>query len=245
MRTRRFLTYLPLLLIGTGLALAQDDPVEEPEPILVGPARLDLNTRPGDQSQRQTYTVPETGSTIKLDVAISEGGANRSGFDIIVSYNPEEVAFQTAETVDLFTGAFLMPNIQPGRVGLTGLLLGEASSREAGSLAQLSFTVLDGFPGTSVVSLDNLFLGTALRIDTLQVGTQTSVVTLGGNIPDTVVGTPDFDGDGSVGFNDFIIFAGGFGAASGEQSFNPALDLDASGDVGFSDFLIFAQAIGT
>ena len=56
--------------------------------------------------------------------------------------------------------------------------------------------------------------------------------------------TPDFDGDGVVGFTDFLMFAQVFGARSGAANFDDKFDLDNSGDVGFGDFLIFAQAFG-
>lgn len=49
---------------------------------------------------------------------------------------------------------------------------------------------------------------------------------------------PDFDGNGTCDFADFLLFAQNFGSAS------PAYDLDQSGDVGFSDFLIFVQHFG-
>ena len=49
----------------------------------------------------------------------------------------------------------------------------------------------------------------------------------------------DFDGDGQVGFSDFILFAGAFGSA------NAAFDLDGDGSVGFADFILFAAAFGT
>jgi hypothetical protein len=48
----------------------------------------------------------------------------------------------------------------------------------------------------------------------------------------------DFDGNGSVGFEDFLIFAIGF------STNNLQCDLDDDGSVGFSDFLIFAIEFG-
>ena len=48
----------------------------------------------------------------------------------------------------------------------------------------------------------------------------------------------DFDGDGSVGFSDFLIFALVFGTNETK------CDLDGDGSVGFSDFLLFALAFG-
>ncbi|MCZ6633235.1 MAG: FG-GAP-like repeat-containing protein, partial [bacterium] len=48
----------------------------------------------------------------------------------------------------------------------------------------------------------------------------------------------DFDDNGTVGFSDFLLFAGAFGSTS------TLFDLDGDQTVGFSDFLIFASVFG-
>jgi phosphodiesterase/alkaline phosphatase D-like protein len=48
----------------------------------------------------------------------------------------------------------------------------------------------------------------------------------------------DFDGDGSVSFVDFFLFADGFGGTSA------ALDMDGGGRVDFADFFLFADDFG-
>ena len=58
-------------------------------------------------------------------------------------------------------------------------------------------------------------------------------------------GIPDWDGDGAVGFGDFVKFAAKFGFSRGKVGYDPRFDLDRDGEVGFSDFLIFAEAFGT
>ena len=55
---------------------------------------------------------------------------------------------------------------------------------------------------------------------------------------------PDFDGDGTVGFSDFLIFAGVFGSGQGDEKYDARYDLNGDGEIGFSDFLIFAQNFG-
>ena len=55
---------------------------------------------------------------------------------------------------------------------------------------------------------------------------------------------PDFDGDGTVGFTDFIQFAGQFGLGQSDEGYNARYDLDGDGSIGFGDFLIFADAFG-
>ncbi len=62
----------------------------------------------------------------------------------------------------------------------------------------------------------------------------------------TAIGTAhaDFDGDGTVGFGDFVLFASEFGRSQGDSDFDARFDLDCNGAIGFSDILIFARALG-
>ena len=55
---------------------------------------------------------------------------------------------------------------------------------------------------------------------------------------------PDFDGDGTVGFGDFVKFAAKFGQGRGDDGYDADYDLDNDGSIGFSDFVIFAAAFG-
>ena len=52
----------------------------------------------------------------------------------------------------------------------------------------------------------------------------------------TAKATPDFDGDGLTGLEDFFLFAEAFGGS------DPRFDLDGSGTVDFADFFLFAEA---
>ena len=73
--------------------------------------------------------------------------------------------------------------------------------------------------------------------------TATHAVTVGANGDDTA-SIPDFDGDGTIGFGDFLIFAGVFGASEGDEKYKANYDLNGDGEIGFSDFVIFAQNFG-
>ena len=55
---------------------------------------------------------------------------------------------------------------------------------------------------------------------------------------------PDFDGDGIVGFPDFLQFVAQFGLSQGDAGYDAKYDLDGDGTIGFSDFLIFASDFG-
>ena len=56
---------------------------------------------------------------------------------------------------------------------------------------------------------------------------------------------PDFDGDGIVGFPDFLQFAARFGLSQDMEGYDSRYDLDRDGSIAFGDFLIFAAAFGT
>jgi hypothetical protein len=49
---------------------------------------------------------------------------------------------------------------------------------------------------------------------------------------------PDFDGSGTVDFDDFVMFAGAYGQKNSE------FDLTGDGAVDFSDFIVFARSYG-
>ena len=54
----------------------------------------------------------------------------------------------------------------------------------------------------------------------------------------------DLDGDGAVGFGDFVTFTAKFGTSRGQAGYDARCDLDWDGSIGFSDFLIFANVFG-
>ena len=54
----------------------------------------------------------------------------------------------------------------------------------------------------------------------------------------------DFDGDGTVGFNDFLLLTSHFGYAVGHANYDARYDLNGDGRISFADFLIFTQDFG-
>lgn len=88
---------------------------------------------------------------------------------------------------------------------------------------------------------------TTLTLGT-QPGTNTVVATVGDlkQVAFTAIGepNPDFDGDGKVGFGDFLLFVERFGLSQDDDGYEVRYDLDGNGAAGFSDFLIFAGNFG-
>ena len=73
--------------------------------------------------------------------------------------------------------------------------------------------------------------------------TTTNAVAVDANGDDTA-SIPDFDSDGTIGFGDFVIFAGVFGARQSDEKYEAKYDLNGDGEIGFSDFVIFVQNFG-
>ena len=54
----------------------------------------------------------------------------------------------------------------------------------------------------------------------------------------------DFDGDGAVGFSDFVQFASRFGLTRDDAGYDVRYDLDGNRTIGFGDSVIFASSFG-
>ena len=61
---------------------------------------------------------------------------------------------------------------------------------------------------------------------------------------DDTASIPDFDGDGTIGFGDFLKFAAKFGLRQGDVGYDAQFDLNDDAEIGFVDFLIFAENFG-
>ena len=110
--------------------------------------------------------------------------------------------------------------------------------------ASVNFTVTAGGGSLSTSTATTDAAGRAATTLTLgnQPETNTVTATVAGLGPVTFTAaaraTPDFDGDGDIGFSDFFLFAEAFGGS------DPRFDLDGSGTVDFTDFFLFAEHFG-
>ena len=61
---------------------------------------------------------------------------------------------------------------------------------------------------------------------------------------DDTASIPDFDGDGTIGFGDFVKFVAKVGLSQGDVGYDAQYDLNDDAEIGFADFLIFAENFG-
>jgi hypothetical protein len=84
------------------------------------------------------------------------------------------------------------------------------------------------------LDLDNTAMGTLVPVSVLD--TRVLFADADGNAVYIIV----LDGHTTVGFNDFIAFAGSFNSLKGESGYIIQADTDGDGTVGFTDFIAFA-----
>ena len=97
--------------------------------------------------------------------------------------------------------------------------------------------------GFAALTLLAIMLQASIDADSDEGGAKASTVTVDAVGADTA-SIPDFDGDGTIGFGDFLKFAAKFGLGQSDDGYDALYDLNGDGEIGFSDFLLFAQDFG-
>jgi hypothetical protein len=178
----------------------------------VGPIGLDLDTTAGDQMVRQTLTNPKAGDVIQIDVFITEGADGQFGFNTTLVWDPAALTYTAYSSAGIFAGGVSLttPSVitsADSTVELSVVKLGTTASGDAGSGGLASFTVNEGFTGSTTVRLTSGKIGSTEAT----VGPGAAFVVIGGQteVEKSPAEAANFDGDLNVGFGDFLIFAGG------------------------------------
>ena len=160
-----------------------------------------------------------------------------------VSFNPTEIDFGQPAVGDSVSQTVQISNLidRPLSISLAptaGITLDAAAfDLGIGEIRTVGLTYVPGPAGALDEDLDIAIVDDAEEPEV----SETRTIQLIARDPSPGGGTGlqgDFDENGIVDFNDFLLFVGAFGTT--ESRF----DLDADGDVGFSDFLIFVLQFG-
>ena len=106
-------------------------------------------------------------------------------------------------------------------------------------IATENATILEGHKGNVLsvaFSPDGMLLSSGSRDGTILLWDMSPYST-----PQTP--NPDFDGDGTVGIPDFLLFVEHFGLSQGDAGYDPRYDLDRNDTIGIGDLLIFVNAL--
>lgn len=197
---------------------------------------LDLITDGGAGNRRDdgvtSGTVSGRGATIALEVFATGVRTSLRGMIIKFDFDASLVSFVKAEN-----SAFGL-SVRAGSVGTNFAGTSLVTLAPSGFLARAEFETVANVTGTAfTIGIESVTLAES--------STSSDEITTASEIGFNATRSPDFDGDGTVGFPDFLAFAGSFGTSQGDARYEARYDLDGNGSVGFSDFLIFAGAFGS
>ena len=197
----------------------------------------DVNVAPGDQGVTSLNTSSEQRASIQV---FGKNLQDSRGISIRFEYDASQVVYEASENGDVLpNGQVLEENgTNPTFVKVSFASLGGRAAVAMGLVGTIHFRTTANFTGTTI-RLTLAELGRGGPIERLPLNVNIELLS------GPVAPSPDFDGDGRVGFSDFLVFAENFGTQQGDGQYDARTDLDSDGRVGFSDFLIFAEAFGT
>ena len=193
---------------------------------------LDANSLDGDQAFRSLNVAADQDVEIQL---FGRGLLNARGISARFEYDESQVTYEGFDAEGALPGAqvFAEYGTGPTSVLISVVSLGSTTTADVGLVGTIRFRTGSAFSGTTI----DLVYGELARDG------QVESVTLNASV-DLQSPSWDFDGDGRVGFFDFVLFGDRFGSRSGYGTYEAKYDLDSNGTVGFSDFVIFANNFG-
>jgi|GEM_PF-4968024 len=203
-----------------------------------GTGVLDLDVAAGDQNSRTLGGV-RPGQKVDVQVILNRESANTTGFQVVLTFDPGKLKVVSGKGDGVFASAIFPgpPQVNNNAVTYAGSFLGQTTTAR-GAVAVLTFEALGDFSGDTKIELTSLAARVSGVFNTQTPGA--SVV-----LSSAAAGpTSDFNGSGTVDFEDFFLFAGAFNAKQGDPGFEAKFDLDNDGAIGFGDFFIFAGDFG-
>ncbi len=197
---------------------------------------LDVNSAAGDQAVTSVNVSPDELVTIQI---FGRDIQDANGISVRFEYDAHQVVYDGFDAGDVLPNVVVLP-VERG-TGFVQISLGALGGQA---------TVNTGLVGTIRFRTTAAFSGTNIRLvrGELGRGGQFERVTLNVRVSlqlGSVAPTPDFDGDGMVGFADFVQLVNVFGSRRGDGKYQAKYDLDSDGEIGFSDFVIFTNDFGT
>ena len=171
-------------------------------------------------------TVSGSGTEITVDV--SQMGITATG-------NAIQIVFDiTPTTAATLTGA------------PTGMLISGGNTASLLSITSVSVPASASFTFTTASDVTDVEFSIGIRSISVDGAALTGV-----SLPAALMfnaannASPDFDGDGTVGVSDFLLFVDHFGTSSGDAGYDAKYDLDGNGAIGIPDFLAFVNSFGS
>ena len=229
--TRIFrLTIGIVVVIGLSLFIPPWSSSPQPGVFSLG---LDLDTTEGDQGVSSLDVSP--GQVVSVQI-FAVDIQNATGISVRLAYEATQVVYEGFNPGEALPNAhaIVQQDTTSIRIGVSSL--SGSATVNAGLIGAVRFRT------TALFSDTEIWLVSA----ELSRGGQPETISpaLGVALQVAAPASPDFDGNGHVGFSDFVAFAGAFGAQRGDGKYVETYDLNNDGGIGFDDFVIFAKGFG-
>ncbi len=196
---------------------------------------LDGDGAAGDQAVTNLDVSP--GAVVSIEV-FGKDIQSADGISVRFEYNATQVLYEGFDPGGVLpnTQVLALPSTNPTAIEISLVSFGGKAAVDSGLVGSIRFRTTSTFSGTTL-RLVRAELGRGgqreeVTFDNTSVALQLAVL------------TPDFNGDGRVGFDDFVLFVGQFGLSRGDEQYDAKYDLDEDGTIGFGDFLIFGRSFG-
>ena len=196
---------------------------------------LDGDSTAGDQAVTSLDVSPE--SVVSLQV-FGKNIQDAEGFSIRFEYDATQMLYEGFDPGSVLPNAQVIsrPGTNPTAIEIWIASFGGQATANSGLLGSIRFRTTGAFSGTTL-RLMSAELGRGeererITFDDTSVTLQLAAL------------TPDFNGDGIVNLDDFLLFVAHLGLSRGDEGYDAKYDLDKDGVIGFGDFLIFARSFG-
>ncbi len=194
---------------------------------------LDLDDAAADQAVSSLDLLRDQPFSIQI---FGKDIQNATGIFVRLRFDASEVLYVGFDPGDVLPS--VQAAVQQDSTSLTIAVYSSSGSASvnAGRIGTFRFRTTDAFSDTEVWLVDaGLSRGGQIETISPDIGVALHVA---------AAPSPDFDGDGVVGFSDFVAFAGVFGTERGDNRYVAAYDLNGNGGIGFDDFVVFASNFG-
>ena len=196
---------------------------------------LDGDVAAGDQSVTSIDISPEEIVSIQVFGKDIQGA---EGFSIHFEYDATQVLYEGFDSGGVLPNAQVLsrPGTNPTAIEIWIASFGGKAAVDSGLVGRIRFRTTSAFSGTTL-RLMRAELGRGeererITFDDTSVTLQLAAL------------TPDFNGDGRVDLDDFLLFVEHLGFSRGDEGYDAKYDLDEDGVIGFGDFLIFGRSFG-
>ena len=196
---------------------------------------LDGDGAAGDQTVTSLDVSP--GSVVSIQV-FGKDIQDAEGFSIRFEYDATQVLYEGFDSGGVLPNAQVVsvPGTNPTAIEIWIASFGGKATADSGLLGRIRFRTTSAFSGTTL-RLMRAELGRGeererITFDDTSVTLQLAAL------------TPDFNGDGRVDLDDFLLFVEHLGFSRGDEGYDAKYDLNEDGVIGFGDFLIFAKSFG-